>query len=279
MSRLAVIAVLASHLLHAQVAAEFQRWVDSGTGAFSAGHYTEAASAFQKAAYLDASDPSTKLYLGAAYMSAWLKEKVSNSDSAVQAEEQLRRVLILQPENDNALLWLGSLMLQLQRLDEAESIYSKAAALVHNERTVCDANYAMGIIIWSRWYVSYSAARRKLGMATSDSGLLPDSGLRKDLRNRYGPLIDEGINRLRSVLWRERSYAKASAYLGLLDRQRATVSEDTMQYLINLRIAEDVEADGGPEATELRSKLETSPQVFPPTLPGRVFRTSTEPDR
>lgn len=281
MYRLALIAVLASELLHAQVAAGWQRWVDAGTSAFSAGNYTEAANAFQKAAYLDASDPATKLYLGAAYMSTWLKERVSNSDSASQAEEQLRRVLILQPENDKALLWLGSLMLQLQRLDEAEFIYSKAAALVHNEHAMCDANYAMGIIIWSRWYVRYSAARRKLGMATSDSGLLPSPNLRKELRNRYGPLIDEGIYRLRSVLSRENSYAKAAAaaYLGLLYRQRATVSEGTKEYLINLRMAEDAEVDGGPEATELRSRLEISPQLIPPTLPGLMFRTSTEPDR
>ena len=277
MSRLALIAVLASHLLHAQVAAEWQRWVDAGTSAFSAGNYTEAANAFQKAAYLDANDPATKLYLGAAYMSAWLKERASNRDSAVQAEEQFRHALILQPENDKALLWLGSLMLQLQRLDEAESIYSKAAALVHNERTVCDANYAMGIIIWSRWYVSYSAARRKLGMATSDSGLLPDSDLAKELRNRYGDLIQEGIDRLRSVLSREKGYTNAAAYLGLLYRQRAAISEDRKQYLVNLRIAEDVEADCGPEAAELRSKLETSPALVPPALPALVFLTANEP--
>ena len=277
MSRLALIAVLASHLLHAQVAAEWQRWVDAGTSAFSAGNYTEAANAFQKAAYLDANDPATKLYLGAAYMSAWLKERASNRDSAVQAEEQFRHALILQPENDKALLWLGSLMLQLQRLDEAESIYSKAAALVHNERAVSDANYAMGIIIWSRWYVSYSAARRKLGMATSDSGLLPDSDLAKELRNRYGDLIQEGIDRLRSVLSREKGYTNAAAYLGLLYRQRAAISEDRKQYLVNLRIAEDVEADCGPEAAELRSKLETSPALVPPALPVLVFLTANEP--
>ena len=279
MSRLAVIAILAAHLLHAQVAVEWQRWVDAGTGAFSAGYYTEAVSAFQKAAYLDARDPATKLYLGAAYMSAWLKDRVSNSDSAIQAEEQLRRVLILQPENDKALLWLGSLMLQLQRLDEAEFNYSKAAALVHNEHTMCDANYAIAIIIWSRWYVRYSAARRKLGLDTSDSGLLPDPSLRKELRDRYGPPIDEGIYRLRGVLSRENSYAKAAGYLGLLYRQRATVSEDTNEYLFNLRLAEDVEAEGGPEATELRSKLEALPQLFPPALPGLMFRTSAVPDR
>jgi tetratricopeptide (TPR) repeat protein len=274
-----MIAVLASELLHAQVAAEWQRWIIAGTSAFSAGNYREAVNAYQKAAYLDASDPETKVYLGAAYMSAWLKERVSNSDSAIQAEEQLRRVLILQPENDGALLWLGSLMLQVQRLDEAEFIYSKAAALVHNERAFCDANYAMGIISWNRWYVRYSAARRKLGMARTDSGLLPDPSLRKELRNRYGPLIDEGIYRLRNVLSRENSYSKAAAYLSLLYRQRATVSEDTTQYVFNLRVAEDVETEGGPEATELRSKLETSPQLIPPTLPGLRFRTSTEPDR
>jgi tetratricopeptide (TPR) repeat protein len=212
-------------------------------------------------------------------MSTWLKERGPNSDSAIQAEEQLRRVLILQPENDKALLWLGSLMLQLRRLDEAEFIYSKAAALVHNDHAMCDASYALGIIIWSRWYVRYSAARRKLGMATSDSGLLPDPSLRKELRNRYGPLIDEGIYRLRSVLWRENSYAKAAAYLGLLHRQRATVSEDTKQYLLHIRMAEDVEAGGGPEATELRSRLESSPQLIPPTLPGLMVRTSADPDR
>jgi tetratricopeptide (TPR) repeat protein len=186
----------------------------------------EAANAFQKAAYLDPNNPAATLYLGAAYMSAWLKDGASSSDSAVQAEEQLRRVLILQPENDKALLWLAWLMLRQQRLDEAEFIYSKATALVHNERAVCDANYAMGIIIWSRWYARYSAARHKLGVAESDSGLLPDSGLRKELRDRYKPLIDEGIYHFRSVL-SEKSYGKAAAYLSLLYRERATVSEDT----------------------------------------------------
>src|ERR1039458_2517285 len=51
---------------------------------------------------------------------------------------------------------------------------------------------------------------RAMPVREGGSGLLPDSDLAKELRNRYGDLIQEGIDRLRSVLSREKGYTNAA---------------------------------------------------------------------
>jgi tetratricopeptide (TPR) repeat protein len=279
MSRLVLSALLATALLNAQTITAWQHWIDAGATAFSAGNYGDAATAFQNAACVDANDPSTKLFLGAAHMSAWMKDKGSNRESAFQAEEQLRRVIILQPGNEQALLWLASLHLQQQRFDEAELAYGKAAALARSEKATADAHYVAGMLLWNRWFAHYSDARSKLGIAASDSGLLPDEAFRTELRTRYGPLINDAISQLRAVRPGTRLDAKAAAYLSLLYRERAVISDDRSEYVVNLRMAEDLEEEGGPEAAELRSRIETTPQLIPPTLPALTFRTSSAAER
>ena len=271
MRRLVLLAILASSLLQAQGPTGWQGWIDSGARAFSARNYTEAVNAFQRAGYLHADDVMTKLYLGAAHMNVWLKDRATNADSAFEAEEQFRRVLITQPENDTALLWLGSLLLQQKRLDEAEIIYGKAAKLVRNKSAVCDASYAIGVIAWSRWFTRYAEESPKLEPATLGVGPLEDSALKQDLRNRYGASMDEALTRLQTARGGGQCRANAAAYRSLLFRQLAAIAADRVEHTLNMRRAEDVEAEAGPGAAELRAKLETSPQLIPPPLPAMVF--------
>ena len=228
----------------AQTQDDWRPWMDRGVQAYKSGRYREAADAFQNAVYRNPSDPNAHLYLASACMAAWRPGAASpdNTAWADKAEREFGTVLALDSENESALASLGSLTLQQKRFEDAAAWYQR---LLHRNSQVSptsraatrDAHYALGMIGWTRWYPDYAAARKRLGMRPQDPGPLPDPRLRRELRDKWSPAIQEAMDHLRSAWYL--GNADALGYLSRLIREKADLRDTETEYRRDLREAGD----------------------------------------
>ena len=145
-----------------------------------------------------------------------------NRAAAAAANQEFLKVLDMDPRNSTAMSYLASLNLNQKKWDEAQSWYEKVVAVEPRNAT---AWYSMGFIAWSRWYPAYSAARKSLGMRPEDPGPLPAGAVKEDLRTRFWPVLEGGLNDLQQALLIDPQYDDAMAYMNLLIRERADLRD------------------------------------------------------
>ena len=206
--------------LMAQQPTDTRGWINQGVQAFKSARYDEAVTAFQKAVDLDPNFVTAHLYLGTAYMQQFIPGAVSpeNSDLAFKAESEFQRVLMLDANNKVALASLASLQLNQKKWDEAKRWYDR---LISVDPGNADAYYSEGFIDWSLWYPEYAKARAGLGMRPEQPGPLPEGAVKQDLKNRFTPVIEDGIANLQKALAINPMYDDAMAYMNLFIRERA----------------------------------------------------------
>ena len=109
-----------------------------------------------------------------------------------------------------------------EQLDEAKKWYHRLAEVEPNNK---EAYYSLGVITWAKWYPELMAARAKLGMKPEDPGPIKDKKVREELKAKWGPTVEEGINNLKHALEIDPEYDDAMAYINLLTRERADLSD------------------------------------------------------
>ena len=117
-----------------------------------------------------------------------------------------------------AIASIASLYLNQKKWDEAQQWYEKLIAVDPNN---ADAYYSLGFIAWSKWYPVYGTARANLGMKQEDPGPIKDKKVREELKAKYGPVIEGGLQALDKALQIDPEYDDAMAYENLLIRERA----------------------------------------------------------
>ena len=70
------------------------------------------------------------------------------------------------------------------------------------------------------------AARAKLGMKPEDPGPIKDKKLKEELKAKWGAVVDGGIKNLEKALEIDQEYDDAMAYMNLLYRERADLSQN-----------------------------------------------------
>ena len=103
---------------------------------------------------------------------------------------------------------------KMEQLDEAKKWYTKLAEVEPNNK---EAYYSLGVITWAKWYPELMSARAKLGMKPEDPGPIKDKKVREELKAKWGPTVEEGINNLKHALQIDPEYDDAMAYINLLD--------------------------------------------------------------
>jgi beta-lactamase regulating signal transducer with metallopeptidase domain len=139
-----------------------------------------------------------------------------------QAKRAMLDILAIDPANQaglNGMLVLSNLAKQPA---EARQWALKMTALYPNEKT---SYYCVGFADWSIVYPRVQAVRTAAGMRPEDTNFIPDAATRANLRSEVGPLIDEGMQMLDKALQMDPQYADAAAYMNLLYRLRANVTE------------------------------------------------------
>ena len=79
----------------------------------------------------------------------------------------------------------------------------------------------------------------KMSMRPEDPGPLKDKKARAELKEQFGPVVEEGIGNLRKALEVDKEYEDAMAYLNLLIRERADLAETAEGYKKDLEEADN----------------------------------------
>jgi Tfp pilus assembly protein PilF len=210
--------------------------INMGVGAFKNAQYPEAVEHFKKAVEYDPGFTTARLYLATAYYQQYIPgaESPENEQMAKAAFDQFNKVLETDPKNNVALASIASLFLNEKKWDEAEQWYNKELAI---DPKNADAYYSLGFIAWSKWYPAYGAARAALGMKQEDPGPIKDKKVKAELKEKFGPVIEGGINNLNKALEVNPEYDDAMAYLNLLIRERADLTDNKEEYDQQIKIA------------------------------------------
>jgi tetratricopeptide (TPR) repeat protein len=116
---------------------------------------------------------------------------------------------------------------KMAKLDEAREWNEKLIKVDPNNK---EAHYSLGVIAWTKWYPAIGKARVDLGMKPEDPGPLKDKKVRDQLREKWGSVIQSGIESLQQALNIDKNYDDAMAYLNLLHRERADLAENPEEY-------------------------------------------------
>jgi TPR repeat/Tetratricopeptide repeat len=212
--------------------------LNKGVQAFKNAQYPEAVESFKRAVELDPGFAAARLYLATAYMQQYIPgaESPENNQMAQAAHDQFMKVLEQNPKDKVALASIASLYLNQKKWDEAQQWYEKLIAV---DPSNADAYYSLGFITWSKWYPVYGTARANLGMKQEDPGPIKDKKVREELKAKWTPVIDAGLQALDKALQIDPSRDDAMAYENLLVRERADLADNKEDYEKQVKIADD----------------------------------------
>lgn len=215
--------------------------LNKGVTAFKNAQYADAVENFKRAVELDPAFPSARLYLATAYMQQYIPgaESPENNQMATAAHDQFLKVLEQNPAADVkkvAMASIASLYLNQKKWDDSQQWYEKLTAIDPNN---ADAYYSLGFIAWSKWYPAYGTARANLGMKQEDPGPIKDKKVKEELKAKFGPVIEAGLQSLDKALQINPEYDDAMAYENLLVRERADLMDTKAEYEQQTKIADD----------------------------------------
>jgi Tfp pilus assembly protein PilF len=212
--------------------------LNKGVQAFKSAQYPDAVESFKKAVEYDPNFPTARLYLATAYMQQYIPgaDSPENNQMAQAAHDQFMKVLDLNPNDKVAIASIASLYLNQKKWDDSQKWYEKLASIDPNNK---DAYYSLGFIAWSKWYPAYGTARANVGMKQEDPGPIKDKKVRDELKAKFGPVIDYGLQSLDKALQIDPQYDDAMAYENLLIRERADLMDSKQEYEAQVKIADD----------------------------------------
>ena len=212
--------------------------LNKGVQAFTSAQYPEAVEHFKTAVELDPGFAAARLYLATAYMQQYIPgaDSPENNKMALAAFDNFKKVLEQEPKNTVAIASIASLNLNQKKWDEAQQWYEKLIAV---EPQNADAYYSLGFIAWSRWYPEYGKARAALGMKQEDPGPIKDKKVKEELKQKFLPIIDGGMQALDKALQINPEYDDAMAYQNLLVRERADLADNKEEYEKQTKVADD----------------------------------------
>ncbi|HUQ94075.1 MAG TPA: hypothetical protein VM120_20510 [Bryobacteraceae bacterium] len=223
--------------------------LNRGIQAFKSAKYAEAVEHFKTSVELDPSYPAPRLYLATAYMSQYIPgaDSKENVEMSKLAKENFLKVLEQSPGDKIAVASLASLHYsqaqgiqdldkKLEMLDIARGWYQKLAEVDPDNK---EAYYSMGVIVWAKWYPALMTARAKLGMKAEDPGPLKDKKVKEELKEKWSPIIAEGIKNLERALEIDKEYDDSMSFMNLLIRERADLADSPEEYRKQVEIADN----------------------------------------
>ena len=212
--------------------------LNQGVRAFQSAQYPEAVEHFKTAVELDPAFPTARLYLATAYFQQYIPgaESPENTQMAKAAYDQFMKVLDQDNRNTVAMASVASLYLYQKKWDDAQQWYEKLVAVDPNN---ADAYYSLGFIAWSKWYPAYGTARVELGMKQDDPGPIKDKKVKQELKAKWLPTINAGLQALDKTLQINPEYEDAMSYENLLIRERADLLDSKEEYDAAIKVAND----------------------------------------
>lgn len=214
--------------------------LNKGVNAFKAAKYPTAVDHFKKAVELDPTFDVARLYLATAYRTQYIPGADSDENKAYwnNALEEFTKVYKSDPNSKLALQSIASLHYdaaqglpnledKFKKLDEARDWHEKLLKL---DPAMKESWYTLGVIAWAKTYPIRKKARVELKMKDDQPGPIPDKKTLAMLREKNMAEVDRGISAMRKAIEVDKEYDDAMAYLNLLLREKADISESKDEY-------------------------------------------------
>ena len=224
--------------------------LNKGVKSYKDNHYEEAIDHFQQAVQLDPNLMNARMYLATAFVSQYIPgvDSPDNLRTAQQAITEYSKVIDSNPSREqkvNSAKGIAYLYLNMKKWDDAKKYYRMASDSDPNDP---EPYYSVGVIDWTACYQPRMEERAKLGLKPEEHLSAKNKDQKKacdDLREKNGPIIQEGIDSLNKAISLRPDYDDAMAYMNLMYRERADVEcEDEAARAADLK-----EADGWVDKT------------------------------
>jgi tetratricopeptide (TPR) repeat protein len=204
--------------------------LNKGVQAFRGGQFDLAIEDFKQAKDLDPGLTNARLYLATAYASQYIPGAPSdeNINMGKQAIAEFQDVLNGDPNNLTAIDGIGSLLYNMganpfnaKTLEDSKQYHTKHIAIKPDDP---EPYYWIAVIDWSLAYHGNSEMRDEYNKTAKKTireiDPLPPK-VAADYAQKYGPVIDEGMDYAKKAMDRRPQYDDAMSYLNLLYRRKA----------------------------------------------------------
>jgi tetratricopeptide (TPR) repeat protein len=221
--------------------------LNKGVQAFRGGQFDLAIEDFKQAKDLDPSLTNARLYLATAYASQYIPGAPSdeNINMGKQAIAEFQDVLNGDPNNLTAIDGIGSLLYNMganpfnaKTLEDSKQYHMKHIQIKPEDP---EPYYWIAVIDWSLAYHGNSEMREEYNKTAKKTIREIDPMPPKvaaDYSQKFGTLIDEGIDYAKKAMDRRPQYDDAMSYLNLLYRRKADTEASA-----DARDADNKEAD------------------------------------
>ena len=225
-------------------------FLNRGVVAFKNGQSDAAIEYFKQAKEADPTLLNARLYLATAYASLYIPGAPSAENLARgnQAVAEFKDVLERDPNNISAIDGLGSIIFQMagqpydaNKFEESKKYHQRHIELKPEDP---DPYYWIGVIDWTLAFrgngeIRTNYNRDHLRKQLKETDALPGA-VRREYVDKYGTLVDEGINALDKAITLKPDYDDAMAYLNLLYRRKADMVESEDERTSYLKQADDL---------------------------------------
>jgi tetratricopeptide (TPR) repeat protein len=224
--------------------------LNKGVAAFKNAQFDAAVQDFQQAKQLDPDLINARLYLATAYASQYIPGAPSdeNMRHGQAAVAEYKEVLDKDASNLSAIDGLASILYQMagqpfdqKKFEESKTYHLKHIALRPNDP---QPYYSIGVIDWALAYRGNTEMRADYNKAhinkqVKDTDALPPD-VRKDYTDKFGAMVDDGINSLKKAIELKPDYDDAMTYLNLLYRRKADMVESEAERDQYTKMADDL---------------------------------------
>jgi tetratricopeptide (TPR) repeat protein len=223
--------------------------LNKGVQAFRGGQFDLAIEDFKQAKDLDPGLTNARLYLATAYASQYIPGAPSdeNINMGKQAIAEFQDVLNGQPNNLTAIDGIGSLLASMggnpfdpKTLEESKQYHLKHIAIKPEDP---EPYYWVAFIDWSLAYHGANEMREEYNKTAKKTirevdPLPPNVAVQ--YAQKYGALIDEGMDYEKKAMDRRPQYDDAMSYLNLLYRRKADTETTAEARDADIQQAEDL---------------------------------------
>jgi tetratricopeptide (TPR) repeat protein len=223
--------------------------LNKGVQAFKAGQYDVAIGDFQQSKQLDPTLLNARLYLATAYANLYIPGAPSpeNIRNGEQAIKEFQEVLDKDPNNLPAIDGIGSILYNMggtpfdaKKLEESKSYHKKHIQLKPDDP---EPYYWIGVIDWSLAFRGNKDLREEYNKTAKktikDTDPMPPA-LAAQFQQKYGAIVDEGVENLKKAMTLRTDYDDAMAYLNLLYRQKADMETSVDARNADFKMADDL---------------------------------------
>jgi len=219
--------------------------LNKGVQSYRNAQFQPAIMHFKEAVRLDPTLLNARLYLATAYAQQYVPggdspENLQTAKDAIAAfEDVLKMDNGATSASTTALASIAQIYYSMKKFDEAKKYNQRRIEIEPNNP---EPYYWIGVLDWAIAFPRTQGLRTDHNIAQPNAkGELPPipANLRKDLAEKNGPLVDEGLKALNKAIELKPNDADSMVYLNLMYRQKAEIDPDDDTRQADLKQAED----------------------------------------